>query len=66
MSTPVTIPIAKVNPELCDLNVFIYGNPESTYLTYALAENGESIAVSTTNSIGAWDIGISWQVIEFY
>lgn len=66
MTTPVTIPIAKVNPELCDLNVFIYGDPESNYLTYALDESGESITVSTTNPMGAWNIGISWQVVEHY
>ena len=66
MTTPVTIPIAKVNPELCDLHVFIYGNPEANYLTYALDESGESIIVSTTNPMGAWDIGISWQVVEHY
>lgn len=65
MTTPVTIPIAKVNPELCDLNVFIYGDPEAE-LTYALDESGESITVSTTNSTGVWDIGISWQVVEHY
>lgn len=66
MTTPATIPIAKVNPELCDLHVFIYGNPEANYLTYALDESGESITVSTTNPMGAWDIGISWQVVEHY
>lgn len=65
MNTPVTIPIAEVDPDRCDLNIFMKGG-DTAVLTYALSENGTAITISTGNSMGKWNIAISWQVIEHY
>ena len=65
LNTPVTIPIAEVDPDRCDLNIFMKGG-DTAVLTYALSDNGTAITISTGNSMGAWNIGISWQVVEHY